>query len=382
MPRKEQGYALLASLFALAIFAAMLAMYFKWLDQKMVYTRAEVEGEALGQFAVGLRGFVAQAQADPSIIPSVPQEDVHWLKSPTCPGGGGLPTNPEAGHVPCGFTGAHFGRHYRTTFFRDAATNQIEVRTTFQVERHGTRSKSEILMADHLATTALSQQSLPNNGMFYDVYANVPQNASGPPTGAARFNPSPDAAGRVVMVVNNAPSNDLWLRTDGTNKMLANLNMDGWSIANAKDARFTGTVQIDDGLVVDEDALVDFRGTVRASDIELTSIEKFASEGIYSAVAGRGTGYVDMPSCDGVGTPGIYVATQWTGEMDSGGVDADAIYSAGATATADGNRWRITPKATGVKFGLNLSDTELQLTRTLLDAEPSNMDWVAFTRCR
>lgn len=380
MPRKEQGYALLASLFALAIFAAMLAMYFKWLDQKMVYTRAEVEGEALGQFAVGLRGFVAQAQADPSIIPSGTLPGVDWLKSPSCGATGALPSNPKAGHVPCSFTGANFGRHYSTTFFRNAATNEIEVRTTFKVKRHGTRSKSEMLMADHLATTALSQQSLPNNGMFYTVYANVPEGATSPELVGSV--PATSDQGRIVLVVNNAPSNDLWLRTDGTNKMLANLNMDGWSIANAKDARFTGTVQIDDGLVVDEDALVDFRGTVRASDIELTSIDKFASEGIYAAVAGRGPGYVDMPKCSGVGTPGIYIATQWTGEMSSTGSDADAIYSAGATATVDGNRWRITPKATGVKFGLDIDDTRLQLTRTLLNVEPANLDWVAFTRCR
>lgn len=377
--QQQQGYILIASLFGLAILASLIVMGARMADRHMLNTRADIEGEALSQFAVGLRGFVAQAQANPSLIPGGSQTGVSWLKSPSC---GGLPGNPAEGHVPCNFEGQTFGRHYTTRLTRDPATNQIEARTSFIIPGQGNSKKRSILLADRLVLAALSQQSLPNNGMFYTAYANVPANANGPPTGAAVFNPGVDA-GRVLVVASNSPSNDIWLRTDGTNQMLANLNMGGMSIANAQDGRFKGTLQVDEGLIIGDAGVVDVRGTMRATDIELTDIGAFASEGVYDAVAQVGVGTVQKPDCSQVGgNPGIYVAMQSTGGINTDGYVADALYSAGADVTDNGAFWSVTPRATGVTFDLGISGTSLSLTKNSVEHSPSDMRWVALTRCR
>ena len=378
---QQQGYMLLSMLFGLAILATMMVMAARLFERHNTVTRARTEGEALGQFAVGLRGLVAAAQTDPSLLPSGVQVGVDWLKPPSC---GGRSSNPAEGYVPCSFNGRSFGDLYRTSFTFNAATRKIEARTNFVVPGMGGGPESVILFADHVVAAALSTPSLPNSGTFYDAYANVPASATGVASGAAIFNPGADA-GRVVVVVDNAPSNDVWLRTDGTNSMKANLNMGGSSIANAKDARFTGDVQVDDSMVIGASGILDVRGDMRAPDIELTDIGKFASQGVYDALTVEGSGphQVAKPDCSRAGNrPGIYVAMQSTGGLNSGGYRADAMYSAGARVVDSGGHWTIYPEATGVRFDLQRSGLDMVFSKTVVSATPPDMRMVVLTRCR
>jgi len=382
LPHRQVGSFLLEAMFAMAIMTSVLVIYIRMADHKAKAQRAEIEGEAFGQFAVGLRGFVANAQANPALIPGGEQAGVNWLKSPAC---GGLSTNPDVGYVPCNFTGQTFGSLYRTTFAFDAATNAIEARTDFIVPTIGDGPRNSILMADRVVVAATSQQSLANNGMFYNAFSNVPRNANGPATGAALASPGADA-GRVVMVVNNAPSQDIWLRTDGTNQMLANLNMGGNSLANARDGRFTGQVQIDNGMTVTS-GTADLRGGVVTPDVALTSIGKAATQGIYDArVLTGSTSYaVAKPDCTQAGNrPAIYVSMQGSGSVNSDGAyRADTMYDSRADVIDNGGSWTIYPVVRGTRFDFtDTGDGGIEIDRSIVEHRPADMRLVVLLRCQ
>lgn len=383
--RSQGGYILIAAMLGLAILASIIAVVMRLESRRILTASAEIEGQATGQFAIGLRGFIAAAQSSPAILPGTARIGVNWLKPPTC---GGLASNPAEGYVPCSFTGATLGPSYSTTFTRNATTNAIEARTTFVVRPYEADPTTVILMAERIARGALSNQSLPNNGVFFNIFANVAQNATSPAPAASM--PAPPNRGRVVLVVNNAPSNDIFLRTDGTNRMLANLNFGGFSVQNARDGQFTGNVRVNRRMQVDQGltslGAADLRGGVVTNEIALTSVGKFVSEGIYDArILTGATAYnVTKPNCTQAGNnPGIYVALQGTGTMNSNGnYNADSLFEARADVANMGSYWRIVPRASGVKFGLTTSGTDLVLTKQYSQIQPRDQRLLVMTRCR
>lgn len=386
-PRTQRGYAaLIAVLIALAFTASLIAT-FTWLaNQRARDTYADIEGQALSQFAVGLRGFVAAVQADPAKLPAnlYVVTGVNWLKAPTC---GGLTGNPAEGFVPCHFTGETLGSQYRTTIRRDAMTNRVEARTVVRVPPQGGDPQSVILMADKVAEAALRQQSLPANGMFYTAWGNVAETATAP----AGVVPAAADAGQVLLLVSNAPSNDLWLRVDGTNSMQANLNMGGFSIGNARDASFAGDVrvqgrqQIDNGLTV-TNGVADLQSGLITTDAVLTSIGRFASQGIYSArvLYGSSSYVVPKPNCTQAGnSPAIYAAFQATGSVNfDGNYRGDAMYDARVDVTDLGASWQVTPVVRGTQFTMAMNGADITLTKALNATNPADARIVVLTRCR
>lgn len=382
---KQGGYALLGTLFSLAILGAIIVMMARIAERDTLQKRSQIEGNAMSQFAIGLRGFVAAAQANPSLIPAGAQKGVNWLKAPTC---GGLPTNPAEGYVSCSFTGATFGGGYSTSFTYLAATNQIEARSNVLITSQGYSAKDAPLMADRMAETAASQQALPSNGMFNQVFANVPANASGPATGSAFFNPGVNA-GRVVLLVTNAPSNDFWLRTDGTNQMLANLNMGGRSIANARDGSFAGNVRVGQAMQVDQGLTVangsaDLRGGVVTTDVAMTDIGVFASQGVYSAevLTGATTYQVAKPRCSSTASvPKIFASLQATGTTNVDGYQADSIYSSRVDVSDIGGAWQVTPVVVGTRFDMSVSGSTITLNKSNPTITPRDARIVVLRKC-
>lgn len=367
----------------LTILASVLVVYMQWSARQALIDRARAEGQAASQFAVGLRGFVATLQANPSLIPAT-QNGVNWLKSPTC---GGLATNRTEGYVPCNFTGETFGAGFQTTFAYSAATRLIEARTTFIVPIMGDGPANRVMMAERVVETMLTQQVLPNSGMFFSAWANVPANATGPAAGATA--PGADA-GRVVLVVNNTPSNDIWLRSDGTNRMLANLNGGGFSLENFRDARLSGDLRVEqrtqlDGGVTVMNGVADLRGGAITSDLALTSIGKFASQGIYDGMVltGATSYWVAKPNCAQAGNqPAIYAALQGTGSINANGYIGDAITESRVDVQDYGTSWLITPKTYGTRFDLYRSGLNIVLGKTLVGTNAVDSRIVVLLRCR
>ncbi len=382
---------LLGSIFALVIMSAAIVMYLRFEDRRHLINVAAVEGESLAQFVVGLRGFMAAAQAEPSLYPSGAQAGVNWLKAPAC---GGRAGNPDAGHVPCNFTGGTFGGLYRTTFARDLATGSLELRTSFVVPRFGgadaagSTNKNAIMLAERVVRTALAGQANPSNGVFFAAFANVAQTANGPHT-AAMGAPAGNS-GRVVVVVTNAPSHDIFLRTDGTNKMLANLDMGGMSIANARDGRFEGDVNVQErlqvraGITVTEGA-GDFREGLITTEAFLSTIGHYATQGVYDAEVHTGSGAytIPKPDCSKAGNnPGIYTALQSTGTPNDGGYAGDAIYEARVDVFDQGGSWRVVPIVQTTKFDLSREGLDITLRKGVSSTSGASARVLVLRRCR
>lgn len=386
---RQQGYTLIAMLFGLALVAASLATYARFEARKAAISRADAAGNVAAQFATGLRGYIAMLQANPSMPAGGPRAGVNWLKSPSC---GGEAGNPSQGFVPCSFTGGIYGPLYDTRLIKITGTGPdagfVEARTYFQVPADNGDPTSRILAAERVVQGALAAQDN-SNGVFFSAHANVIRTYD--PTTPGPVVPT-SWHGAVLMIATNAPSNDIWLRTDGTNQMLANLNMGGMSIGNARDGRFSGDVRISNRLQVDQGATImgpsDLRGGVVTNEIALTSIGKFATEGIYDSqvMAGLSEYTVPKPDCSLAGNnPGIYVAVQGTGTPNWDGADrADALYEARADVTDLGTAWRIQPIVRGTKFDFDFdaASGELVVNRSPSQTTPEDMRLLVMTRCR
>lgn len=387
MRRSQHGYAMiLAMIFAAAMFAAMIVAWARWIEVRSRQEFAEIEANALAQWGVGLRGIVAAIQANPALLPG-PQAGVNWLKAPAC---GGLPTNPPAGYVPCEFTGGSLGASYQTTITRNPVTNFIEARTSFVVPVLNGDPGTRPIIAERLAEAALRQQSSPLNGMFYSVWANVPINATAEGNKAL----PPADPGRVLMLAQNSPANDIWLRTDGTNRMLADLNVGGNSLVNVNHADLAGDIsvrgqaQIRNGLRV-TDGIAQLDRGVQTTDVMLTGINRTASQAIYDAEVMFGaTSYiVPKPDCSSVGTqPAIYAAIQSTGQPPPNpgapGFPSDALYNSEVRVTDLGAAWRVEPVSIGVSHGLSLSGFNISLTRSYAQQNAPSMAVLILRKCR
>ena len=377
--KKQQGYMLISAGLALIVFSAAMMLFY---NQQMRRHKQELDsgnGQELAQFALGLRGFIAAAQSNPAILPGGPQTGVNWLKPPAC---GGLAGNPVEGYVPCGYTGGLYGNLLSTTITRNPATNFIEARASFVVPA----STDRVVQAERIARAARGAAATAPLGLFFSAFANAPVSANAPV--------NPDLmnvadAGRVLMIASNAPSNDIYLRTDGTNKMLANLNLGGFSLANALDARFSGDVrvqgraQIDTGMTVVGAA--DMQGGIVTNEIALTSINHYVTEGIYDAkvYSGAASYNIPKPNCAQAGNnPGIYAALQSTGDPNAGGYVADAVYQARVDVIDNGASWTVVPVLYGTRIDMAMNGSNLEMNKTVVPGDTTAMKVVTMTRCR
>lgn len=385
--RHQRGVFLIGLLLGIVLLSTILVSIFALQRRAYVENYATIEGNAMAQFAIGLRGFVAAVQADPASLPANPLvvNGVDFLKPPTC---GGLATNPPEGFVPCVFTGQTFGQFYATTINRNAATNEIEARTTLIVPDLAD-GNNRVMTAARMAEGAMANQNVPSTGVFMTAFANVPENYVGP---APPVTPAVPDRGRVLLIVNNAPSNDLWLRVDGTNSMNANLQMGGFSIQNARDARFAGDLrvegraQVDNGLTVTSGTL-DAREGVFARDGVVEATNKFLSQAINTGVVltGSASYTVNKPQCCPPGAlPGectpdeaIYASLQSTGTGAH-----DALYDARVDVVDLGSQWSVTPVVRGADFALTNVGFGIQLQRNVVTTNPADARVMVLTKCR
>jgi len=381
LPRRQRGYLLIMLLLALPIIGGIGLWFISQQTRAAQVARNVAEGSQAAQFAVGLRGYMAVVQQNPALL-SASNDGVDWLKPVSCGGVGlggtrKLPTGeeipwwPVEGFVPCSYTGGSLGHLYRTTVTRNGATNQVEARTTFIVPPFNADPATAILSAEQIVQGALANQSVPANGIFFTAFANSSITANQP---EAPTSIQPANAGRVLMVATNAPSNDLWLRTDGTNMMQANLNMGDHSIENAHSARFRGDVLVQNRLHVEQG--------VSSNEFYISSINKFLSEGVYYAETfiGQQPG-IPKPDCSQAGNnPAVYVGIQSLGQLP----DADTVLWTGSVDVADaGSTWTATPRLQGVKFDLEWDGSIYTLKKTAVTASnPSGFRYMVMTRCR
>lgn len=379
--RQQTGSALLGAIIALSLLTAMVIAWMVWQAKQQEIERANSAGRSLAQFGLGLRGFVGAVQSNPALANGV-RGGYTWLKPPSC---GGLATNPAVGFVPCAFNGGEFGESYSTRFQVDAANNAVQARVSYLVPKPASGNSSAVTIAARIASAASGISTASVDNAFVTVLANVAEDAVA--TGnVATMTANP---GRVLMLVDNAPSNDQWLRTDGTNRMLANLNMGGFSIGNARDAAFSGNVRVNQAMQVDQGLTVttgsaDLRGGVVTTDVAMTDIGVFASQGIYSAevLSGAPNYWIAKPKCSSAASvPKIFAALQATGSVNAYGYQADAIYSSRVDVTDLGTSWQVTPVIIGTRLDMAVSGSTITLNKSNPTVTPPDARIVVLKKC-
>lgn len=229
--RRQRGETLIGLLLATGIAAAALGVAIEMQQRAQERLDAQHGGVLLAQTADGLRRLISAVPGNPAMLPPTGTQmmGVNWLKPPTC---GGLATNPPQGFVPCSFGDNFWTPAFNTTFTNVAG--RVEARLTFVVPAAYSRPRAGVLadiIAEHAnanLTTSVVNAPAPGDITpgFVTVMSHVPVGANDL-TGrlAIRANVADPNFARLVVSVSNDPSTDAFLRTDGTNRMNAALNL-------------------------------------------------------------------------------------------------------------------------------------------------------------
>lgn len=240
----------------LAIVVAGLAVAFARYER---HRSADRNGQALAQMAVGLSAYIDAVQGGSAHLSGNPmvENGFNWLKPPTC---GGLASNPAAGFVPCAFDPGADGAFFVTTISTLPATGTTQAVTmlcagpestrpsvagTCAGPSAGTDGRKRMLLQAAMIANAARADAPPHDAGFVSAFSNTPPSATTQYTPRQVVTGNPFTQGLVTLIVNDNPNQDPFLRVDGTNHMLANLNVGGHNIADADGATFTGTVQTD-----------------------------------------------------------------------------------------------------------------------------------------
>lgn len=276
---------LIGLLLAISVALTMIPIAMQNYLHQIVDQEAAASGKQLADLALGVQSFIVAAQSNPALIPGAPVTGSAWLKPPSC---GGLATNPAKGYIPCSFPsyGANdtlFNANYTTYFTNNAGL--IEARTTLKVQFLGDPRNGSTIAAK-IANAAMGSSASAGGGgnTFFQAYANAPYttNASSVvPYGNPNY-------GRVTLVTSNASSQSIFLRVDGTNQMLANLNMGGNDLINAKNINASGNATIAGNVTAS--AFQTNPGGGQFNSDQGGSLELGGNNG----TAGSGTPYVDF----------------------------------------------------------------------------------------
>ncbi|MCX8017111.1 MAG: hypothetical protein N2690_04310, partial [Rhodocyclaceae bacterium] len=256
--RQRGEVTLIGLLLAVSIATAALNVMFNVQRRQMERADAEEAGVLVAQTADALRRLLTMAPSNAAVVPPGTQNGVAWLRPPAC---GGRAQNPAQGFVPCSFGDNFWAPNFQTTITN--VGGRWEARLTFRVpdafdrDRIGTVADYIAEKANtHLTATPLNA---PAPGVvtpgFVTVMTNVPANANDLAARPAIMNnPASADFGRVVVVVSNDPSTDTFLRTDGTNRMEANLNLNNNDLINGRDLQ-AQTATLTDGVTANRVSL-------------------------------------------------------------------------------------------------------------------------------
>lgn len=307
MTSRQSGYVLVSAMLALTLVSAVMVFVLGQRLEAQIRDEAVARGRYLAHYNSGVRAFISDLGAQsivssgcagaPCIIAGT-----LWLKdSDDCPDANAAGVVSVEPYLECSFPDSFAGIQPRTAIFdTGAAIHAVTYMGTFT----GSQEEVRMDLAQLSALSAISEQ--PSVGMSTVTGAGTPIGT--PLAGTAFFQyyvyedglsvwgyaagqAAPPADGELVAEANTAPSLDSWLRTDGSNAMQADLNMNGNDIVGA------GTVNMVDGVV--------------------ESVGARLSDAIYFGGLFRHGAFLQKPTCDrdpannpgGEGIPQAFVTT-------------------------------------------------------------------------
>lgn len=224
MSRSQSGFTLLELILVIGLLSmiSLLSFYEKQTDLEQ--SRARQIGGYLYQYNNAVRSALAQGL----ITSTTTKLGTDWLKNSTC--GGVLAVGSE--FLPCDFPSAttsdpiSFGRLGLSTAVvvtGSGLTKKYTATTTTSPFILVSTSGVSKVRADLAGIASLSAAAALTSG--YQVGAS---NGLTPYTATTDSSYKSDPiSGKITIIASNTASNDVWLRTDGGNKMHATLNFDG-----------------------------------------------------------------------------------------------------------------------------------------------------------
>lgn len=257
----QRGFTLVGTLLALSIVASLLPFYFQLQSSRQARADALEIGTQLAQYNAGVRAFMsdkgAQMLASVGCTPGAlcRKTGTGWLKNRTnCPTATGALT---LSYLPCTFMNALPSATPITTYlFRRAdGTNYAVTQIPAPLGPDALQRPDLASVAVQAANTTVAGLGVvtvaggapavqPIAGAFYQYYW-FPATGGTWTTYTANEAPRP-APNSIVAEANSAPSLDAWLRTDGSNSMQADLQMNGHNVLGVSNLDASGIVTAQD----------------------------------------------------------------------------------------------------------------------------------------
>ena len=219
--KKQSGIIyLMGAMLGVTAATVQLANSIEYDQVEMLDKEAQITGNQLAQYNNAVRIFVGENAS--SSTPSA-KTGVNWLKDPSC---GGPSSNPAGGFLPCGFpTQTSLGQTYRTTFTKTGGVLAAST-TISKPVLVGLKGYEAVLASKISATASATPGNISGVGAdtFYDYSANPSVNIA---SSNASANPN---FGTVRSTASTNPAFGAWLRTDGSNAMKADIDMNGHSL--------------------------------------------------------------------------------------------------------------------------------------------------------
>ncbi len=366
-----------------------------------LYTRAEDQqieeassaGAMVAQLTNGVRAYMS-AQG-PDMLNAVgcvagalcEQNGTAWLKNSTdCPAATGALTEP---FLPCGYPNLINGRPVTVHLFRRGDENHAVIRLGQFTDQDGQVRVDLGLAAAQTANstvTGLAMSTVSGGGPTYPAlnpaagaFINHYIYEAG---GAWIYNPATEAPqpvnGELVAEANSAPSLDAWLRTDGSNVMRGDLDMNGNDLLNV------GSLQIDEITVQD----LTVTGDMTAPDLILTNVNGGARVSTFWSGSSNFTGFgpggaaiVNKPICTGpANTPdGVFLPLKVVYYPDdnagtAGAQIGDISAQAARLVTVTASTWRVEVDVASI----NAPDPSVAVS---LNETNSEVAGIVMTRC-
>jgi type II secretory pathway pseudopilin PulG len=232
--RAQRGFAILESIVGVALFTYMLFIgaqaFAVWLEHQ----DAQVKGVLVAQYNSAVASWINAAGA---AVPTGNYNGIGWLQNAaTCAGATGAED-----FLPCGFDGLlSFGLQFNT---------QVDTNATDPAVPPGRVRAVTNLGTPRVAGAAANPPLMAYGGALLraaQAYVGISQLRAQNLVGLTSYRLLPDPAGgpndQLIAQVDTSVNVDPWLRTDGSNQMLADLNVGGNDVVNSRDVNASRNV--------------------------------------------------------------------------------------------------------------------------------------------
>jgi len=227
----EKGFMLLQAVTAIALSAIVsVGLMQKNIEDQSV-SQAEIAGKLIHQYTSAVAEYTSDNNT--TIAAGYNPVGVNWLRTAaTCGAANGTGAKD---YLPCSFPSTFSFGLTPNTLFTSLGGGKWSVTTTFGRILNGANIRMDLAEIAKKAAMGLgNEQATPLTSTTFHEYK-VDYTAG-------------VTEGTLLSVVNTNTSTDAWLRTDGSNRMNANLNVGGNDVVNARDGIYSRNVSAGNNL--------------------------------------------------------------------------------------------------------------------------------------